>query len=229
MTNERNPDGTGSTFAQQLLSLGLTYSRALTDRIRVGLTGYFLSESFDRASASNFVFDVGVQYQGLGGVRGLSMGVTLRHLGGNMTYDGPGLYRPVDELNSKRDAQLLKIQAAGFSMPTSLELALSYGMTFEEKHMLSFGGAFENNNFMTDQFRLGVEYNFTDMLFVRGSYAVAGTDIQDNFGESAYIYGPAFGLGLHFRPGGMLVGFDYAYRMNDILDGSHVFDLLLGF
>jgi hypothetical protein len=229
LTDERNPDGTGATWSPTFVALGLTYSRALTDRIRAGVTGYFVSEDLYRVSASAAVFDIGVQYQGLAGMRGLSLGVTLRHLGGNMTYTGPGLTRLADESDAKRDPQLLRLEAAGFSMPTSLELSAAYAQTFADLHALTVAGSFENNNFLSDQYRIGVEYGFRNFFFLRGSYNLAGPGYNDAFGESAYQYGAAFGAGVNFETKDLAIGVDYAYRDMAIFDGNHVITINLGF
>lgn len=229
LTDERNPDGTGATWSPTFVALGLTYSRALTDRIRAGVTAYLVSEDQYRVSASSAVFDIGIQYQGLAGVRGMSIGVTLRHLGGNMQYSGPGLVRQAEEVDSKRDAQLLRLEAAGFSMPTSLELSASYAKTFGDSHSMTFSGAFENNNFLSDQYRVGVEYGFRNFFFLRGSYNLAGAGNNDTFGESTYQYGAAFGAGVYYDADDLSIGVDYAYRDMVTFDGNHVITVNLGF
>jgi hypothetical protein len=229
LTDERNPDGSNATFSPSFVTLGVTYSRALTDRIRAGVTVHFVSESIDRVSASGMSFDAGVQYNGLGGVRGLQMGVTLRHLGTNIQYGGSALYRSAKESTSKRDVQLLKIEAASFGMPTSLEIGLGYGMAFQEQHAVMFSGAFENNNYLTDQWKIGVEYSYRNMFFVRGSYCMAGNDYQDIANENAYLYGLAFGAGVNYDVGDLKLGLDYAYRVSQVFDGQHVFTLNIGF
>jgi hypothetical protein len=211
------------------VALGLTYSRALTDRIRAGISAYFVSEDLYRVNASNTAFDIGVQYQGLAGLRGLAIGVTLRHLGGNMQYEGAGLTRRVDEIDSKRDPQLLRIEAAGFSLPTSLELGIAYTQAFQELHNITVAGAFENNNFLSDQYRLGLEYGFRDFFFLRGSYNLAGDDPDNAFGEKAYEYDAAFGAGVKFDAGDLMIGVDYAYRNMKTFDGNHVMTIQLGF
>jgi hypothetical protein len=228
-TTERNPDGTGATYSPSFVALGLTYSRALTDRIRAGVTATLVSETMDRVSASNVAFDIGVQYQGLGGLRGLSLGVTLRHLGGNMQYGGAGLTRLVEEVDAKRDPQLLRIEAAGFSLPTALELSMAYSLAFEDMHKITFAGAFENNNFLLDQYRVGLEYSFQDFLFLRGSFNVAGGEPTNVFDEGVFEYGPAFGAGVNFDTGDLEIGVDYAYRTMQQFDGNHVFTINLGF
>jgi hypothetical protein len=229
LTTEKIPDGAGGTYSPTYVTLGLTYSRALTDRIRAGVTANLVSENIDRVSATGFAVDVGVQYAGLAGVRGLQMGVALKHLGANMQYDGPGLYREAQETTSKRDAQLLKIEAAGFGMPTALEMGLAYSMPISEMHAVTLAGSFENNNYLTDQWRLGFEYSFRSMFFVRGSYSLAGNATNDVLNESAYLYGAAFGAGVNYDVGGIVLGFDYAYRASKVFDGSHVFTLNMAF
>lgn len=229
LTDETSPDGTGATWSPTFVALGLTYSRALTDRIRAGVSTYLVSEDLYRVSASSVSFDIGVQYQGLAGVRGLGIGVTLRHLGGNVQYEGPGLTRRVDELDSKRDPQLLRVEAAGFSLPTSLELGVAYTRTLADLHNLTVAGSFENNNFITDQYRLGVEYAFRNFFFLRGSYNLAGDDPDDAFGDTAYEYDAAFGAGVNLDAGDLQIGVDYAYRNMKTFDGNHVITVNLGF
>lgn len=228
-TTERNPDGTGATYSPSFVALGLTYSRALTDRIRAGVTAQLVSETIDRTSASNVAFDIGVQYQGLAGLRGLSLGVTLRHLGGNMQYEGPGLTRLVDEVGAKRDQQLLRIEAAGFSLPTSLELSMAYTHALADLHSVTLAGAFENNNFQLDQYRIGLEYSFRNFFFLRGSFNLAGDEPTSTFDEGVFEYGAAFGAGVNLDTGDLLIGVDYAYRTMQQFDGNHVFTINLGF
>jgi len=231
ITDERNPDGTGATYSPTFVTLGLTYSRALTDRIRAGLTVNMVTESIDRVSATGFAVDAGVQYNGLAGVRGLQLGVALKHLGANMTYDGAGLYRSAKESAGLRDAQLLKIDAAGFGMPTALELALAYSQTFQEMHALTLAGSFENNNYLADQWRVGLEYSFRNMFHIRGSYTFAGNEKTDLWDETqtAYLFGLALGAGVSYDVGGLVLGFDYAYRASQIFDGSHAFTVNVAF
>jgi hypothetical protein len=220
--------GVGSNFAG-FITLGITYSRALTDRIRAGVTANLISEELDRVSTSGFAFDVGVQYAGLAGVDGLELGVTLRHLGGNMSYDGSGLLRLVDEIGADRNGQLLKIESAGFQLPTSLEIGMAYRKSFDELHDVAVMTSFENNNFLSDQYRIGVEYTFDKMLSLRGSMPITGNDKTDFTGAAGYIYGPAFGVGLQQWAGDAKIYLDYAYRTREVFDGQHVFTFKIGF
>lgn len=236
-TTETTPDGTGAVFTPTFVTVGLTYSRALTDRIRAGLTANIVTERISRSNASGIAFDIGLQYQGLAGFRGLQLGVALRNLGPNMQFDGSDMYRVAAEQNAKRDAQLLKVETAGFQLPTRLELGLAYSATFSELHALTIAGTFQNNNFLDDSYRLGLEYSFRNFLFLRGGYTMApeadDTNLKNAAGtttssETSFIYGPSFGIGLKYE-GDVRLGVDYSYNATKIFDGIHSFSLYVGF
>ncbi|MBI5645996.1 MAG: PorV/PorQ family protein [Ignavibacteriae bacterium] len=228
-TDERNPDGTGAVFAPTFVDLGITYARALTDRIRAGLTAHIVSEELNRVSSSGIAFDIGVQYHGLANVRGLQLGVALKHLGSAMAFDGPGLYRTVNEIGSDREGQLLKIEAAGFQMPTSIEIGMGYVRDLAPEHVLTVSSSFENNNFLPDQYRMAVEYGYMNLFFARVSYTLAGGDAADVNGESSYLFGPSFGAGVRQNAGSIAFEFDYAYRTAKVFKGSHAFTLGITF
>ena len=97
LTDERAPDGGTATFSPTYVTFAVTYSRALTDRIRAGVNVNLVTEQISRSSASGVAFDAGIQYNGLVGMKGLQLGVALRHLGPNMKFDGPDFYRLAQE------------------------------------------------------------------------------------------------------------------------------------
>lgn len=246
LTTEKTPDGSGGVYSPTYVTLGLTYARALTDRIRAGVTFNVVSERFSRSSASGLAFDVGLQYQGLGGMKGLSMGVAIRHFGPNMKYDGSDLYRDAQELNDKRDAQLLKIETAGFQLPTTLELGMGYTANVSELHSLTLMGTFQNNNFLDDQYKIGLEYSFRNIIYLRGAYnfaaeaatedlmaanAAAGSGFTGDVASSqtSFLYGASFGIGVKYDVGDLKLAADYGYSATKIYNGIHAFSLYVGF
>jgi len=225
ITTEGVPDGTGQFFSPTFITVGLTYSRLLTDRISVGLTGNVISERIDRVSASGIAFDIGVQYSSFANVNGLNVGVVVKNIGPNVKFDGPGLYREATATGYQRPATYYKVEAATDELPSTIELAVSYQQKFAEEHALTFAGVFQNNNLSEDDYKLGLEYGFNDALFLRGGY-IFGQETQPD----SRIYGASFGAGLHHSFGPSLaVSIDYAYRAVKYLDGNHVFTLKLGF
>ena len=224
VTTEFNPDISNNTFSPSFTTVGITYSKALSDRVRTGITFNFINETIDAVSASGFAFDVGIQYFGLAGVNGLKLGLTVKNMGTQMKFDGGGLFRTVSETSTENPTTTLtKIDAAEFELPSYFEIGLGYELALQEDHKLNFATSFQNNNFSADGYKLSAEYNFKDLLYLRGSYELVADGSDD------YLFGPAFGLGLHYVAGGLGIGIDYAYRVLSVFDGNHVVTIKLAF
>ena len=63
VTTNELPDGTGATYSPTFLTIGLTYSKLLTDRVSIGTNIKLVSENIGNTNASGFAIDAGVQYQ----------------------------------------------------------------------------------------------------------------------------------------------------------------------
>ncbi len=216
-------DGIG-TYSPAFYTIGLTYSRELTDKIHVGATINFLSETIQRTSATGMALNAGIQYYGLGNIKGLKMGIALKNLGPDMKFDGSDLYRTANASDMLRGPQLYKIEAAPFGLPSSLELGLAYDYQVEEDHFISVTGTFQNNNYSDDEYKLGAEYTYKDLLYLRVGYTFA-PQIEDS---EDFIYGPSFGVGVHYYVGIDLTA-EYAYRWVRFFDANHVITLSFGF
>lgn len=222
VTTVANPEGTGETFSPSYISGGLTYSRAFTDRIYGGFTMKLVSESIQRTSATGLAFDFGVQYFSDFGLR---LGVTLKNLGPEMRFDGPDLETFVQLPGQEPTARprAVGLTAAGFELPSTLEIGVGYTFVPAEGNNVSVMGAFENSNFGNDEFHGGLEYSYQDMLFLRGGYAMQAPNNEDN------IFGPTFGAGVKFDLSGTALAFDYAYRVTDFFSANQWFTLKVGF
>jgi hypothetical protein len=224
-TTELSPDITADHFSPNYMVIGVTYAKALSDKVRAGLTVNFVSETIARVSASGFAFDVGVQYAGLGGVNGLKIGLAVKNLGPQMKFDGGGMYRWATPDGSGRTVtSLMKVDASGFELPSFFEVGVGYEAALQADHKLTFGSSFQNNNFSDDEYKLSMEYAFRDLVYLRGSYQMAPSAETDT-----YIYGPAFGAGVHYNTGGVDLALDYAYRYNKFFDASNIITLKVGF
>jgi hypothetical protein len=216
-------DGIG-TYSPAFYTLGVTFARELTDKIRVGATVNFISETIQRTSASGAALNAGIQYIGLGNIKGLKVGIALKNLGPDMKFDGSDLYRTATDPNALRGAQLYKTEAAPFGLPSSLELGLAYDHPFSEDMLLSVSGMFQNNNYSYDEYKVGAELEYKDLLFLRGGYTFA-SQVQET---EDFIYGPSFGIGLHYYVGVDLTA-EYAYRWTRFFDSNNVITLTIGF
>ncbi len=225
VTSTTNPDGTGQTFTPQLFTAGLTYSRQLSDRIGVGLTANYVTETLGDVSASGFAFNVGVIYENLGSVDGLSLGVVVKNIGPQMKFSGPGLNIQATAANLNRPPGYYTVDAAGFELPSTLEFGIGYKVALATDNNLQLSSTFQNNNFSDDEYKLGAEYSFQNLLFLRGGYNFA----QKESSQRDFIFGPSFGAGVHGRVGSLDLTFDYAFRQTDFFDNNHVFSVTVGF
>ncbi|MGD8778231.1 MAG: PorV/PorQ family protein [Ignavibacteria bacterium] len=224
VTTNENPDGTGQTYTPNYMTIGFTYAKQLSDRISVGLTANYVSEEIDRVSATGFAFNVGIAYQNLGNIDGLDIAFVLKNVGPQMEFGGSALYVEATAQGQSRGTSFLEIDAAKFDLPSSLELGLGYSINMNEMNSIEFSGSFQNNNFLGDEYRIGAEYTYDNLFFVRGGY-----DYMADVTEDENIYGLTAGAGLNYNLGDASIQIDYAYRQADFFDDNHVFTVGLGF
>lgn len=224
VTSEVAPDGTGALLSPQFITAGLSYSRALTDRISVGGTVNFVSETFDRVSASGVAIDLGVQYRDLASITGLSMGVTVKNLGPSMQYGGSGLLRSAQLGNVDRGETPLLIQAQKDELPSYIVIGASYMISVGELSSVELVGTYQDNNFQDDTGQFGAEYSFNKLFYARAGYSFSPDAPTDG-----YIYGMTLGAGIHYDFPNIGITVDYAYRQVEFFDANNVFTLKLGF
>jgi hypothetical protein len=225
VTTTRDPEGTGQTFKPQYFTVGLTYARQLSDRVAVGLTGNLISERLGDVSATGFAFDIGVLYDNLAGMQGLSIGIVVKNIGPQMKYDGTGLLATATVADQHRPATLYQIQAASFELPSAIQFGVGYKHQLSGEVALQGSTAFESNNFSDDEYKLGLELSYQDLLYVRGGHNFA----QREEDSREFLFGPTVGFGVHSALGSTDISIDYAYRSMKTFEGNHVFSVKLGF
>jgi hypothetical protein len=230
VTTVEDEDGVnGGTFSPTYVTIGLTYSRQVTDAVSVGGTAKLVSESIARVSATGMAFDLGLQYSGLLGVKGIQMGITVKNIGTSMQFDGTGLLRSATSSDGSRPEQPYKSEAASFELPSLIEIGLTYSGSSEDNSSLySISGSYTNNNLYLDQYRVGGEYGYafeSAKIFGRAGYELVPQldDVKDN------VFGLTLGAGITYNTGGVDLTFDYAFRKAEFFDNNNVFSLKVGF
>lgn len=218
-----NPDGTGQTFKPQHIVVGANWSKLLTDKISVGLNAKYVSETIDLVSATGLAFDFGVNYADLGGVDGLDFAVVLRNFGSDMRFDGSALWTKANNPDQRRGSQWYKIDAAKFSLPTSFDIALGYDLAIGETSMLDFAAVYRNSNFYSEEYKLGVEYGYDNLFFLRGGYIYTA-----GFDSDEVLMKLSFGAGLNYNFGGLDLKFDYAFVPAEYFTDTHLISVGLG-
>lgn len=225
VTTLDQPDGTGEIINPTYFILGLTYSRQLSDRISVGATFNIIDESWANVSASGYSFDMGVQYRDLF-ISGLSFGVVVKNLGGTMQYEGGGLFIQAAG-DDDRGTTFYKLAAGKFELPSEVGLGISYIRQIDDDNLLSFSGAFTNNNFTYDDYKFGIEYSYADILFIRAGYLYSpqSSDETPNIFEDYSL-----GFGLNTKSfSGFDISVDYAYVPVKYFDANNTFSIRVNF
>lgn len=229
ITTEDQPDGTGEIASVTFVTIGGTYSRVLADRISFGITLNLISEKMERVSASAIAFTIGVQYFGVGGIHGLSLGVAVKNIGPQMTYGGYGLLRSGQVDDVLRPGSFYLVQAASAELPSVMEIGVGYEKSIDDNNKVRLSTQFQNNNFSNDEYKTGAEYIFNDMFSLRGGYNYVAAQ-KDGF-KSIYsdAFGWSFGLGVRTQLSDVDLSVDYAYRAAQFFGGNHVVGVILGF
>jgi hypothetical protein len=218
------PDGTGSTYSPTYITLGLTYSKVVTDRISVGTNLKILNESIENVSASGWALDLGVQYRFSSEIM---IGAAVMNIGPNMQYSGPELasFNQIPGSNLGTPGGQYQIVTEPFQIPSYFLLSFAYNYNFNEQNNLLLASSFTANNSLEDNLNFGLEYGFMNNFFVRGGYNMLLENTEEN------VFGLTFGAGLDYKMGGD-VGFvfDYAFRdVKDFPSANHIFTIKLSF
>lgn len=210
------PDGTGERFNFTALCLRGTYSRIVTNRLRIGFTGKFIREGALTAYMQTVAFDIGSHFDT--GLFGFKLGMSINNLGPESKYDGEDLeFECPDETP---DDQCQRI-AEFWSLPMTFRLGFSndiigpdsYFVKSENHKMLLAFDAISPIDYVLYG-TVGMEYSFKDMFFLR-----AGTHINHDTADFS------LGTGLKVGIKDYQFGLDYAYVNYGMLDYTHQFGL----
>ena len=203
-TTEESPEGTGRVFSPNFTTLGLSYGRYMTDQVTIGATFKVISESILQLNSTGIAFDAGIQYRP--GPKGVWFGLAVKNFGPNMTFEGSdfeSFHQTSD--NPEANERSLASLSAPFELPSYFELGVRYEYPIEEVGSLTGYGAFQSSNFNNDEFKLGAEFGYREMLYLR-----AGGVLTEN---NDYLFGPAFGAGFSLPLGAQSkLQFDYVIR-----------------
>ncbi len=223
VTTFESPDGTGQTYSPSYFVLGLSYSKALTDRVSAGVNFKLINESILNTNATGMAVDFGVQYRFK---ENLSLGAVVKNIGTNMAYAGEDLKIktsvPGSSLTSGNG--VYEADTEEFQIPSYFELSLAYQLRFDDYNGIMLGTTFRNNNTLEDLMQFGMEYNFQDLLYLRGGYNMQ----LQNSDQSLYNF--TVGAGINYEMvDGISIKFDYAFRnVDQFPTDNHVFTVVLG-
>ncbi|MFA6618556.1 MAG: PorV/PorQ family protein [Candidatus Neomarinimicrobiota bacterium] len=206
VTTPRYPEGTGEFFTVTDLAAGLTYTRVLTDRLSIGVTGKFIREAIWREVATAFAFDIGSQFDT--GLKGIQLGMSITNFGTQVKFDGDDLTVNVDT-DPNYDGNALteaRLNPDKWPLPLIFRLGIACDIIGPESEWIQMEGQrltlrFDANDPMDNylRFNLGVEYELANILALRGGYHM-------NYDDASFTAG----IGLNLDVNSMPLNIDYA-------------------
>ena len=225
------PDGGIGTYSPSFMNISLSYAKIFSNSIYGGMTVKMISEQISNVGANGVALDAGIQYV-TGSEDNLKFGISLKNVGPRMSFTGDGLsFRGIagDDDDYKMTVEQ---RSSELELPALLNIGISYDINMGSRNRITGAGTFTSNSFQKDQYRLGGEYSYNEMVMVRLGYTYEdgirfSDDYSSNNNKASYrttaLRGPSAGFTVELPMGdnGSTFGLDYSYRHTDPFQGSH--------
>jgi hypothetical protein len=228
-TTEDQPEGGLGTFQYRATNISISYAKMFSDNIYGGINLKVLSEGIDNVKLQGVALDAGIQYH-TGKHDQVHFGIALKNVGPKMQYKGDGL--SFQTLTAGGYQLSANYKSAAFEMPSLINIAGTYDFYLTKDstgllktHRISLAGTFTSNSFTKDNFLVGVEYAWKNMLMIRGGmYTEKGIFMGEGQRTTAFT-GPSCGatFEIPFGEKKSTFGVDYSYRFTNPFGGVHSF------
>jgi hypothetical protein len=195
VTTPLAPEGTGEKFKVGEYAYTLTYARQITDMFGLGLSVKNIKSYLynDDISSSTIAFDIGTLYD----IPALKtrLGISVTNLGRDLRY-----------INEQ------------YSIPTALKFGARTTIMEEDGQRLYVAAQIGRPNDADEQYNLGVEYTFQNIVSFRTGYKF-NYDTENWSG----------GIGVSLAELGINGTIDYSYTNYKFLSATHMFSTEIGF
>jgi hypothetical protein len=199
---------TGSFFSGSDLAVGFGIAKEFTDKLSIGVNIKYMREELFIYSSSLWGFDVGSFYNT--GWRGVRLAMSAQNFSTQARF-----------LETREEEQQSYEIPLVYRLGVSIDLLGGNDLFLggdPEQHLVTFNADAIHTNDYKERLHLGLEYQFYNMLFLRGGY-------RFNYEEGNL----SFGAGVNYSVSNFRVKFDYAYVSYDLLQSPHRFTVSLGF
>ncbi|MGB6032858.1 MAG: PorV/PorQ family protein [Bacteroidota bacterium] len=229
VTTVELPEGTSERWAAKDLSLGISYSRRLTDRFSMGATVKYIEQRIWNESATTFAFDLGLLF--VTGFNDMRLGVSMTNFGGDLRMDGSDLTKRVDvdpQNAGSNKALVANMKTDPWALPLAFRVGLAMDVVKTESLLLTLAADAIRPNDNDSFVNLGGEVGWRSSarthyygLFLRGGYkSVVGIDTEE---------GLSFGGGLTYTAGGIgSIQVDYAYTQFGLFGNLNTIAVSIG-
>ena len=221
-TTEDNPEGTGATYSPSFFNMGVSYSHLFDNKVSVGVTTKFVSETISNARASAFAIDAGVQYVS-GPSDNFKFGISLRNVGSRMRFQGEGLSKALPNPGPFSYNNTYYERSTAYELPTQLNIGMSYDWVLGKVARLGMVANFTSNSFSRDQIGGGLEFSLGQNFTLRGGYK---TELNSSTGdvEATLDNGLSAGFSISAplkKDSKSRLSLDYSFRNTAIYNGIH--------
>lgn len=198
-TTIHNDHGTGHYYQVSDIAAGLTIAGNLTEDFSFGVNAKYIYNSFSNLESSAFAFDVGTLYNT--GLYGIKIAFALSNLGTDMQYRGQDLATLIPIMKDLGIAPIDgEFKTGIYSMPLVFRGGLASEVYKTEDHTVNAAFDFITASDVSEQFAVGAEYTFRDLISLRAGYLFG----HDQYGMSA-------GIGFKYEMGnGLQAAADYS-------------------
>ena len=190
-------EGLGS-YLWSDVAVGATLAGYLTDQFSFGVTFKYIQTAFTGLSASGIAFDIGTMYNT--GIQGIKLGFSINNLGTEQKFSGQDL-QATKKLIEQANASPLDVQylSNSYTIPLAFRAGATTDIMNDEENKLLAEIDFIAMSDVSEQFAIGAEYTWNNLLSVRGGYLIG----QDQLGLSG-------GVGVNYIGGGFKGQIDYS-------------------
>lgn len=205
---EFQPFGDGTYYNSDAFKLGVGYSKALSKMFSFGVNANFIREQLAQYAVNAASIDLGFLYQT--DWKDLSFAVGLQHFGVNSTLSGSELPVTYNRPNG--------VQNESYGAPTLFAMGISMIPLKTEKHQIITSLQLNHPNDNSENLRIGAEYCFDSLLFVRAGYKL--NVIGENF---------SYGVGIKARLGAIPLVIEATHLPTSYLGQQFLLGLSIGY
>ena len=222
-TTTENPDGGIGTFKPNLMNINIAVAKSFSNSIHGGFVLKIINEQIADMTGTGVALDAGIQYV-TGLTDNIHFGISLKNIGPTMKFKGDGL--SIKTVFDGMESSITVVQRADeFELPTQLNIAAAYDFNFADASRLTIAFNFNSNAFSKDQFIVGLEGSFRDILLLRGGYTFEKGIFKNIEDPECSNVNKGLSLGASVQAPlnkkGLKVCLDYSYRNTAHWKGTH--------
>ena len=185
VTTVEDPEGTGELYGASDLAVGVSYARALTDRFTLGATAKLVRQQIYNEAANGAAVDLGLRYTT--GFRGVTIGMAMTNFGSDMRLAGRDLRRRIDvdpDQSGNNDDLPGALEVNAWAMPLAFNVGLSADAYRAGNLALTISAEGQAPSDNSQSASFGGEFAYSDLLFLRGGYRQAFSNVAEDGGWS---------------------------------------------